>query len=181
MLSELDTSPEQYWIKVGSDQRKHPYAIHKTVNRNDVEVVHSISDDENHPKRWVILRDGTLEAWVRVADQDEYGYEIQPDERLSEAELEVINLKHAAIRDGSSVPVEEARALVESDNTEQIHHALIALYYAAKADSAVPEDDVDILRETMHEHTNHIDTSHSPTLKKVLDETIGDTEQDTTR
>jgi hypothetical protein len=180
VLSDVDVSPEAYWTKVGREQRKHPYDMHRTVNLDYIEVIHSVSDEENHPKRWVIVNDGTIEVWVRVADLDDYGYELQPDERVSAAELEAINLKHAAMRDGTHVPVEEALAFVESATSEQLHHALIALYYAAKADPTVPADDVDTLRETVHEHTSHVDTSHTPTLLAILGDAIDDEKGNTT-
>lgn len=113
--------------------------MHKTVNRNAVEVVSSVVDDDNHPKRWVIVRVGTHEAWVRVADADEYGYPLRPAERVSEAELEAITLKHAAIQDGSIVSVETARPLVDTGGPDRVRHALVALYYAAKADPEVTD------------------------------------------
>jgi hypothetical protein len=51
-------------------------------------------------------------------------------------------------------------------------HALSALYDAAKADHEVPDEDVDQLRESMHETTDHVDTSHRPTAKRIIEEVV---------
>lgn len=177
MLSSRDTPDDAYWTEVGGDSRLHPYGMHKTVNRNAVEVVKAVVDDNNNPKRWVLVRDGTHEAWVRIADADEYGYPLRPAELVSKAELKAINLKHEAIQDGSSVQVETARTLVDTGGPDQVRHGLVALYYAAKADPDVTDADVDNLREVMHEHTRHVDTSHEPTVRGILEDVIGDEEE----
>lgn len=177
MISEEDTPDEEYWVEVGGDGRRHPYAMHRTVNRNDVEVVNSVTDEDRNVKRWVIVRDGSYEVWAKVAEQDEYGYPLQPDEQVSAAEVDAITLKQAAISNGESVTIEEARALVDSDDPEQTPHAIFALYYAAQADPDIPDEDVDQLRELMHEHTEHVDTSHKPTLRGILNDTLDDTEE----
>lgn len=117
--------------------------MHKKVNRNDIEVVNSVTDDENHPKRWVLVRDGEYQVWVRVAEADEYRYELQPEECVLEAELEAISLKQAALQDGTAVSVEGARALVDSGEVEQIQHPLVVVCYAAKANPDVTDEDVD--------------------------------------
>lgn len=178
--SDVEVPDEAYWVEVGGESRITPYGMHRFVNQNEVEVVNSITDEDNHPKRWVVVRDGQHEAWVKAADQDEYGYEVRPDERVSETELEAITLKQTAIRDGSSVSVAEAQVLVESGAPDQLRHALVALYYAAEADPGVTDEDVDRLREIMHEHTRHIDTSHMPTLLGILEDIDDDDEQNST-
>lgn len=176
MISHEDTPDEKYWVAVNGDGRIHPYAMYKRVNRKDIEVVNSVTGGERAAKRWVIIRGGSYKVWVRVAEQDDYGYELRPDEQVSAAELDAITLKQAAIRNDECVTVEEAQALVDSGDPEQAPHALIALFYAAQADPDIPDDDVDRLRELMHEHTGHVDTSHKPTVMGILDEAIGDTE-----
>lgn len=180
MIPTEDTPDEAYWVEVSGDGRRHPYGMHKTVNLDDVEVVNCISDDDRHPKRWVIIRHGKHEAWVQVAEKDEYGYEVSQEERVSETELEAITLKQSAIRNGSDVSVGEAKALVETGDPDQIRHALVALYYVSKADPDVTDEDVDTLRELMHEHTRHVDTSHKPTLRRILDDHFGDDEDGAT-
>lgn len=186
MFSDIDTPDEEYWVEVDGDRRTHPYAMHRTVNQDEVEVVSSISDDDNHPKRWVIVRDGEHEVWVQVAELDTYGYELQPDEQVSDAELEAISLKQAAMRDewaasddASTVSVDEAQELVDAGEPDQVGHALVALYYAAKTDPDVPEEDVDDLREIVHEHTDHVDTSHVATVEGILDEVRDDDDPNT--
>lgn len=177
MIPHEETPDEAYWVEVGGESRRHPYGMHKTVNRDDVEVVNCISEEnDKQPKRWVVINEGTYEAWVRVAVRDEYGYDVRPEERVSEPEFEAITLKHEAIRDGSTVPVGEAKSLVENGDPDQVPQALVALYYAAKADPEVPDEDVDTLRELMHEHTRHVDTSHTPTLRRILDDHLADDE-----
>lgn len=178
MFLDNNTPDEAYWMEVGGDGRIHPYAMHREVNRNDVEVVSSVTDEDNHPKRWVLIKDGTYEAWVQAAETDEYGYHPQPEERVSESELDAISLKHAAIQDGGNVAVEEAKDMVDTGNRDQVRHAFIALYYAAKADSEIPDEDVDTLREAMHEHTRHVDTNHLPTLKGILEDGPDTAEKD---
>ncbi len=168
MFTDVDTPDEAFWLEVGGEGRLHPYAMHRHVNRDDVEVVSVVSDEENHPKRWVVIQDGEYRCWVKVTSQDEYGYELRTDEQVSDAELEAIALKHAAIRDGSSVSVEAAKALVDRGEPGQVRHALIALYYAAKADSGVPDEDVARIREVVTEYTGHVDTSHHPTVMGIL-------------
>ncbi len=172
MFSDQDMPDEAYWVEVGGDGRIHPYGMHKMVNRDDVEVVNVVSDEDNHPKRWVIVKDGKHSAWVKKSEHEEYGYEVQPDERVSDAKLEAIELKQQAIQDGSSLSVQEARALVDTREPEQIPHALVALFYAAKADPDVTTEDLDTLREIMHENTRHVDTNHKPTLEGILNDVI---------
>ncbi|MDT3434663.1 hypothetical protein [Haloarcula sp. 1CSR25-25] len=173
MTSETDIPDEAYWVEVDGDGRTHPCGMHKWVNLKTVDLVHSISSEENAPKRWVLLTDGSHQAWVWGADLEEYGYSLQPDERVSDAELEAITLKQAAIQDESDVSVAEALALIEAGRPEQVHHALVALYYAAKADSDVPDEDVDKFQEVVRYQTGHIDTSHHPTLRRVLEDVNG--------
>ena len=168
MIGDRDVPAEAYWVEVGGEGRIPPFGMYKTTNLDSVEVVNSVTNENGNPRRWVFVRDGEHEVWVKAAQRDEYGYELRPDERVSEAELEAIGLKQAAMRDGSSVSVEEARALLESGEPEQARHALIALYYGAKADPDVTDEDVDALREITREHTGHVDTSHLPTLMRIL-------------
>lgn len=152
----------------------HPYGIHKMVNRDTSEVVKAESDDKGYAIRWAIIRNGNYEAWVQIAKQDQYGYELRPNERVSPDELDAINLKHAAIRDGSKVTVEEVRSLIDSGRPEQISHALIALYYAAKADSSIPDVEVSRLRKLVQDQTGHVDSSHIPTVMSILEDVLGD-------
>lgn len=170
--------PEVCWARVDGGDPISPYAMHRIVNRIDVDVVHRETTDDRRPRRWVIVRNGVLEAWARVGDADEYGYPIRPDERPSDAELEAIHLKHAAMNDGESVDVADARAMMSEGDRNQIGHALIALFYAARADPDVPTADVDTLRDLMHEHTGHVDTSHVPTVRRILGSALdgGETE-----
>lgn len=174
--------PEQEWVNVETGKRRHPYDMHKTVNQASIEVVSSESDDENHPKRWVWVRDGEQQVWVKANALDEYGYELQPEERVSEAELAAIQLKCDAIRADRLVGADPAvrfneayEALEEAVNEDAdnavIEHLIIATYYAAKMDPDM-DDSVDELRELVHEQTSHVDTSHPETLKQVLNEKI---------
>lgn len=168
VLSCSDAPDDAYWVKIGGDRRVHPYGMHRKVNRNTVEVVASSSDGDNYPKRWVLVKNGTHEVWVKVADQNKYGYPLHPEERVSEAELKAIALKQAALRDGSNVAVTEAQALIDTGKPVQRRHALIALYYAAKADPDISARYVDRLREVMHEQTGHVDTSQQSTLQRII-------------
>lgn len=169
VIGDRDVPEGAYWIEVGGEGRISPYGMFKTTNLSTVEVVNSVTDGEGHPRRWVFVRDGHHEVWVRAAERDEYGYELRPDERVSGAELEAIDLKQAAMRDGTSVSVEAPRSLVESGEPEQGRHALIALYYAAKADPDVTDEDLGALREVTREHTGHVDANHLPTLMRILE------------
>lgn len=164
-----DPSDEEYWLSVGTDREIHPYGMHKKVNRDDVEVVHCVSDDRS-PRRWVLVTNGQHEAWVMRKFLGEYGYDVRPDERVSNDELEAITLKQNAVKDGESVSIHEAKALLDDAEPPQFNHALVALYYAAKADPSITDEDVDEIRELMHEHTGHVDTNHKPTVKRILDE-----------
>jgi hypothetical protein len=168
VISDSDPPDEEYWEEVASGRRIHPYGMFRKVNRDDVEIVNSISDENDAPRRWVIVVDGRYEAWVRVANWDEYGYEIRPGEHVSEAEREAIELKQAAMGIDPDVTVAEARELVESDDPEQIRHGLVALLHAATADPDVPDEDVDEIRKLVHEHTGYVDTSHVPTVMDVI-------------
>lgn len=171
MFSGRDTPDDAYWVEVDGDTRIHPYGMHKTVNRRDVEVVHCVSDDENHPRRWVIVRDGEHEAWVMKRYEDEYGYDLTPDEQVSEVEVEAITLKQRAISDGTCVTLAEASAFSErSNDTDVLKHALIAGYYAAKADPDVADEDVDHLRDKVRKLTGHVDLDHQPTVMGILEE-----------
>jgi hypothetical protein len=173
IISKSDVPEEKLWVEVGEGGRINPYGVHKTVNQDHVEVTNSVSED-GRVKRWVFFKDGEHRAWVQVAAEDEYGYEVQPEERLSEAKREALELKHAAIRDGSDVVIEDALAFLETADSKQLPHAVIAVYYAAKEDPRITDEGVDSLREIVHEHTNHVDTSHKPTVRKLLGETVGD-------
>lgn len=178
MISDEDFPEEEHWTEVGGEGQLNPYSMHKIVNQNTVEVLECISDEDRSPQRWVFIRDGEYEVWVKEKYKDEYGYELQPEEQVSESQLEGIKLKQGAMKNGEDVSVEEARELVYTGEPEQVGYALIALYYAAKSDPEIPDEDLDKIRETMTEHTGHVDTSHKPTVKRILGETL-DEEEDT--
>ena len=174
VFDRTETPAEAYWVEVGGSREFHPYGMHRLVNLRGVEVVNSVTDDERHPRRWVLVRDGGHEVWVQRRHEDEYGYPLRPAERVSDRELEAITLKQRAISDGASVSFEEASRFVDSDDPAVLSHALIAGYYAAKADPDVADEDVDDLRETVREKTGHVDTDHVPTVLGILDDVLGD-------
>lgn len=176
MPSIPEADYEEYWIQVGGEGRMHPYSMHKTVSQDEVDVTHCVSDDVRHPRRWIFIRNGEHEALAMKRYAEEYGYDVRPEERISTDELEAIQLKQEAIRDGASVSVEEARELVSEGTAEKLPHALIALFYAAKADPDVTDNDVAELREIVHDHTRHVDTSHIPTVKRLLNDSLSDLE-----
>lgn len=88
-----DVSDEVMWTRVNGDGRMHPFGMHKVVNRRETEVLNCVSSDENHPRRWVLLRDGEYQIWVQGRYKQEYGYGLQADEKVSEAERDAITLK----------------------------------------------------------------------------------------
>lgn len=166
-----DAPPEDaYWVNVDGDGKMHPYQMYKTVNRADVEVTSSITDDASRVYRWVFIRHGEYEAWVRVESAERYGYEIRDDERVSEDELATITLKHNAMNDGAAVSYQTALDHVEPSHPTAATHAIIAAYYAAKADPSISDRRVDALREIVHTSTGHVDTSHVPTVSRILSE-----------
>ena len=101
-----------------------------------------------------------------------YGYELQPEERVSAAEFDAIVLKCRAIRSdrgGGAEPAvqfdETLAALTDELRSDEpdpavCEHLLIATYYAAKIDPDVDDEVVAEFRDVVHEYTNHVDTSH---------------------
>lgn len=179
-----EVPPEEEWLNVKTGDRRHPYGMYKYVNRKDIEVVSSISDEDNRPKRWVYVHKGKYCVWFKASAEDEYGYDLQPEERVSDAEFDAIQLKCDAIEADQfqnadpAVYFDEAyEALEEAVNEKAelavIEHLIIATYYAAKMDPEMDEDFVDDLREIVHEKTNHVDTSHPETLNNALSDTLG--------
>ena len=116
---------------------------------------------------------------MHASAQDEYGYELQPEERVSAAEFDAIVLKCRAIRSdrgGGAEPAvqfdETLAALTDELRSDEpdpavCEHLLIATYYAAKIDPDVDDEVVAEFRDVVHEYTNHVDTSHPETLKRT--------------
>lgn len=165
-----EASEEQYWVEIEGDGRMLPYGMYKTVNRRDIDVVHKRFSPDDNVRCWVLVRNGAHEAWVIKKYRDEYGYPLWPEERVSEAELDAITIKHRAIDDGASVTHDEISAVADMDDPDVLQHVITARYYVAKADSAVPDDELDHLRERLHDLTGHVDTRHVPTVKRILDD-----------
>lgn len=169
MLNGIDTSADQYWVHVETGRDMHPYSMHKEGNRSTVEVVARAPQGDESVVRRVIIQNGRHEAWVVRSALETYGYPITDDERVSDSELEAITLKHDALRDGASVTVTEAREFLEDADPDAFGHALIALYYAAKADQTIPSEELEELRALTREKTGHVDTSHKPTLMGIIE------------
>lgn len=174
-------APEhKHWENIETGERIHPYLAYKHDPRNDIELVAQQSNDEGKIKRRVIIRDGEYEVWVQVEALDEYGYDLQPEETVSDAEFDAIVFKRELMEADSIIgeteppaTFEEADAKLQDalDDGEQdaINHRLIAHYYAAKMDPDVPDEMVEELRELMQEQTGHVDTSVPEVLGKTLD------------
>lgn len=174
MYTPSEAPPETNLVLVGGDRLMSSYSMFKTVNLDFIEVTNSVSDSDNYAIRWVFIREGEYEAWVKVPHVEEYGYEIQPDERVSEAELEAIVLKQRAIRPGKSVSMAAVTELLEREHPDQIYHGLVALLHAAKADPTVPATEVDSIRDRLHERTGYVDTDHPPTVRRILEDVLSE-------
>lgn len=169
---------ENKFVNITKGTRMHPFGMHKLVNLNTVEVVQSVTDDDNHPRRYVLLEDGDYEVWVKRKDKEDYGYELQDDERLPQSEFDAIVLKHRAMKEDPEITLETVQDEITNDTPPRaLEHLIIAAFYAAKADPDLPSEAVDQLRDYMHEHTRHVDTSHKPTLKRILEENLNSTEK----
>lgn len=175
MISEVP--PEKEFINVETESRVHPYGRYKTINRLDVELVSSITGPDSSFIREVTIKDGEYEVWVLAGEYDDYGYPLQSDERVSDAEFHAISLKQAAIRDGESVSLREIEGLLTSDPPKAaISHLLIAFYYAAKANPAIDRDRLRAYHDRMREQTGHVDTSDPDILMEILKDVLGDEE-----
>lgn len=164
---------EKKYLNVGTKKRIRPYALHRRINRPDVEVVQSNTDEDSRFMRIVATSNGDYEVWVRVEFADEYGYALTPDERVTEAEFDAITLKQRAINGDPEITLGTVQAEIEDATSPSVlEHLVIAAFYAAKADPDVHADTVDELRELMHDQTNHVDTTHVPTLKSILHDTL---------
>ena len=190
-MNVSDVPPEREWVNIKTETRIHPYEMYKITSMDYVEVINKETDDEETIVRWVLLRDGEYEVWVKAAARDAYGYARRPGERVSEAEREAIALKCDAIETdrtiGADSTVSFSDAMVrltdELDKDDPdlavAGHLLIATYYAAKQETALENEFVDELRELVHEQTGHVDTSHPETLRDTLDSAVnGDTKHD---
>lgn len=168
MVMGGDVPDAAYWVEVGGDGRAHPYGMYKLVNQREIEVTNSITTTEKNPRRWVILRDGEYEVWVLQRYEAEYGYQLQPDERVSPAERDAIDLKQRALQNPSTVTLDELQSYTERDDPSVLKHVLIAAYYVAKAHPEIPGENVTQLREQLREQTGHVDLDHVPTVKSIL-------------
>lgn len=179
-----EVPPEKECINIETGDRMHPFSMFKTTNLPCVEVTASESDEENHSRRWVYIRDGEYQVWVHASAQDEYGYKLQPEERVSAGAFEAIVLKCRVIksdRRNSAEPAvrfdETLKTLTDELRSAEpdpavCEHLLVATHYAAKTDSDVEEDVASEFRDVVHEYTNHVDTTHPETLQRTLEQAI---------
>lgn len=185
-MNVSDVSSEHEWVNIETETRIHPYEMYKVASLDYVEVIDRETDDEGTIKRWVLLRDGEYEVWVKAAARDAYGYARRPDEQVSDAEREAITLKCEAIKTDRTVGADPIVSLSDAmlRLTDELHqddpdlmiagHLLIATYYAAKQEPALEDGFVNELRELVHEQTGHVDTSHPETLQETLAAAVGE-------
>ena len=172
-MSIADAPEEKYWENVDTGMCMHPYGHYKLINRNSVEVTSSVIED-GYFVRTVLLQNGQYSAWVQLEHKEQYGYDLQSDERVSDAEFEAILLKQRAIKEDPDLTVEEVVTALEEETSPEIrNHLAIAAYYAAKVDASFSADEVADLREMLYQETGHVDTTHAPTVTRVLNEVLG--------
>lgn len=168
--------PEKEFINVETGTRIHPYGRYKTINFPEVELVSSVTDEDDAFIREVTIRDGEYEVWVKAGFYNEYGYELQPAERVSAAEFRAICLKQRAMGEEGDVTVSEIRELLDPEPpAEAVEHLLIAVYYAMKVDPEVDEKTVTEYHDSMREKTGYFDRDRitPEDIVGMLDDAIG--------
>ena len=175
-MRDREVKEEEKFENIETGRRVDPYLSYRHTIQTDTEVIHRVTDSDDSIIRNVFVRNGSYEVWVKVRSLNEYGYELQPEERVSEAEFEAICLKHSAMKANSTVSLDDAYSAlseaVENDEEDAVDHLLIATYYAAKADPEIDENTVGDLRDFVHEQTGHVDTSHPETVRGALDDAM---------
>jgi len=175
-MRDREVEEEKKFENTETGTRIHPYLSYRHTIQSDTEVIHSVTDSDDSVIRSVFVRNGSYEVWVKVGSLDEHGYELQPEERVSEGEFEAICLKHRAINSDPAVSLNDAYSTlteaVENNEEDAIDHLLIATYYAAKINPEVEEDTVADLRDFVHEQTGHVDTSDPGAVLGALDDAM---------
>jgi hypothetical protein len=175
-MQDRPVEEDKKFENVETGARIHPYLSYRHTIQSDTEVIHRVTDSDDSIIRNVFVRNGSYEVWVKVGSLNEHGYELQPEERVSEAEFEAICLKHKAMKANPKISLDYAYSAlteaVENEEEDAINHLLIATYHAAKTDPEVDENTIGDLRDFVHEQTGHVDTSDPETVRGALDDAI---------
>jgi len=175
-MQDRPVEEDKKFENIETGARIHPYLSYRHTIQSDTEVIHRVTDSDDSIIRNVFVRNGSYEVWVKVGSLDEHGYELQPEERVSEAEFEAICLKHKAMNSDPAVSLDDAYSAlteaVEKEEKEAVDHLLIATYYTAKTDSEIDEDIVADLRDFVHQQTGHVDTSDPEIVRGALDDVM---------
>jgi hypothetical protein len=173
-MQDRPVEEEKKFENVETEERIHPYLSYRHTIQSGTEVIHRVTDSDDSVIRNVFVRNGSYEVWVKVGSLDEHGYELQPEERVSEAEFEAICFKHKAMKANPKISLDDAYSalteVVENEEEDAVDHLLIATYYAAKADPEVDKNTVGDLRDFVHEQTGYVDTSDPETVLGALDD-----------
>lgn len=166
--------PEKEYINVDTGERIHPFLAYKYTTPKSVEVVNVIADDQHQRiLRQVYISNGTYKVWVRASAADEYGYPLQPEERLPDEEFAAVRMKQDAMGRDPDVTFDEVcDAISEADSAAAAHHLAIAAYYALKRDPKYSEDVVERFHDVMEVTTGHVDFEKPENVRRVLADTL---------
>ena len=160
---------ERMWLRLPEEELRHPYSVHRTLNRQTVEVVHRARAPGGQVRRWVTLIDGAYVIFVTAAGRRAFAYPLRDDERVSAAERAAIACKQRTLAPGATPPYAAVAARLETAATPAVRrHLLVAAYHAARADPTVDAATVTACKADAEAATGHILVSEPADVRRLL-------------
>lgn len=164
MLPGQEVPDELYWVEIGGDARIPPYGIHKKIQQKNADLVTNVTNDEGGLKRAVFVENGEYRVFVQERERADYGYELRPEEKVSENELRAIRLKHKAITEPTNTSESAAWSIVDSGEPKAVLHALRAIYFIKRADPDTQPEEIKELQNLHEEHIEEVDSFNTSSI-----------------
>jgi len=160
---------ERMWLRLPEGALRHPYSVHRTLNRQTVEVVHRARAPGGQVRRWVTLIDGAYVIFVTAAGRRAFAYPLRDDERVSAAERAAIACKQRTLAPGATPPYAAVAAQLAAAATPAVRrHLLVAAYHAARADPTVDAATVTACKADAEAATGRILVSGPADVRRLL-------------
>ena len=160
---------ERMWLRLPEEELRHPYSVHRTLNRQTVEVVHRARAPGGQVRRWVTLIDGAYVIFVTAAGRRAFAYPLRDDERVSAAERAAIACKQRTLAPGATPPYAAVAAQVAAAATPAVRrHLLVAAYHAARADPTVDAATITACKVAAEAATGRILVSGPANVRRLL-------------